>query len=236
MLYVRRDGKPVWSGNSGRYGNKGVVGNIISDDQMPHDSEGKPFEVLLNPLGIISRGNPASVLETALGKIAMKTGKPYRVPDFDQIQDLTAHVQNELKKYNLSDTEDVIDPRTGRKIPGVMTGVQYMMRLHHLAEDKGQGRGTGSGYTSDDTPGKAGDGQSSKRLSLMETNALLSHGATAVIRDAKLSRGQRNEDFWLSYVSGHTPPKANVPLVARSSWPTSRPRASTSFQTARAPS
>ena len=197
---------------AGRYGNKGVIGKIVADEQMPHDKDGQPMEVLFNALGIISRGNPAAVLETALGKIAAKTGKPYRVPDFDKIDDLTEYVQQELKKHNLSATEDLVDPETGRKIPNVLTGSHYVMRLHHLAEDKGQGRGTGDSYSADDTPSK-GSGNSSKRLALMEVNALLSHGTTSVLRDAKMARGQRNEDYWLSFVQGHTPAPPKIPMV-----------------------
>ena len=196
---------------SGRYGNKGVIGKIWPDHLMPHDKDGQPVEVLLNPLGVISRANPSQVIEMALGKIAARTGQPYRVADFENIEDLTQFAQDELKKHGLSDTEDLIDPRTGRKIKNVLTGVQYLLRLHHLSEDKSQGRGTG-GYSAEDTPSRGGAG-GAKRLSLLESNAVLAHGSLGVLKDAKLSRGQRNEDFWLRFVSGHTPPPAEVPTV-----------------------
>ena len=194
-----------------RYGGKGVVGKIYSDDQMPQDRDGKPLDILVSPTGVISRGNPAQVIETVLGKIAAKTGKPYRVADFEDIDDLTTFAEQELAKHGLSDLEDVIEPETQRKVPGILTGSQFFMKLQHTAEGKGQGRGTG-GYTAEGSPAKGG-GDGSKRIGLLTTNALLSHGATQVLRDASQIRGQRNEDFWLSFMQGNNPPEPDIPLV-----------------------
>jgi len=197
---------------SGRYGDKGVIASIVPDAQMPHDEEQKPFEVLLNPLGIISRTNPAQMVEAALGKIVEKTGrKPYNVPDFGQIDDLTEYGLEELRKNNIPELDAVIDPDTGRKIKDIYTGNRFFMKLHHTAEGKGQGRGIGA-YTMDETPAKGGE-TGSKRISLLDNNALLSHGATEVLRDAGAIRGQRNEEFWLPFMQGLTPPKPKVPLI-----------------------
>jgi len=196
---------------SGRYGDKGVISAIVPDNEMPHSKDGQAFEVLLNPLGIISRTNPAQMVEAALGKIAAKTGKPYKVVDFEDIQDLTDFAIQELKKNQMEDLEDITDPSNERKIPGVFTGNRFFMKLHHTAEGKGQGRGTG-GYTMEGTPAKGGE-TGSKRISLLDNNALLSHGATEVLRDAGAIRGQRNEEFWLPFMRGVTPPKPKVPIV-----------------------
>lgn len=203
---------------SGRYGDKGVIADIIPDDQMPHGRDGKPFEVLLNPLGIISRTNPSQYIEAALGKIAAKTGKAYRVADFEDIDDLTEFAIQELQKHGLSDTEDVLDPSTGRKIQDAdgnvpMVGNRFFMKLHHTAESKGQGRGIG-GYTADETPAKGG-AEGSKRISMMDVNALLSHGATQVLNDAGNIRGQSNPDYMLSFMQGHNPPAPSIPLTYR---------------------
>lgn len=196
---------------SGRYGDKGVIADIIPDDQMPKDSQGNAFEILLNPLGLISRVNVGQVAEAALGKIAKKTGQPQKVLDFDQIEDLTAYVQKQLEQHGLKDTDDVTDPETGRLIPNVLTGNRFFMKLHHTSESKAQGRGTG-GYTMAGEPAKGGE-TGSKRLSLMDQNALLSHGALEVMRDAGAIRGQRNEQYWLSFMKGQTPPKPQIPLI-----------------------
>ncbi len=196
---------------SGRYGDKGVIADIIPDDKMPKDAEGRPFEVLVNPLGIISRTNPSQMVEAALGKIAEKTGKRYAVKDFSDIKDMVQFAKDELKKHNLKDLEDIEDPDTNRKIKNVFTGNRFFMKLHHMAESKGSGRGLGS-YTNEDTPAKGGP-QGSKRVSLADTNALLSHGALEVITDAKSIRGQKNQDYWASFMAGKTPPPPKVPLV-----------------------
>jgi len=197
---------------SGRYGDKGVLSAIIPDEDMPQTADGDPIEVALNPLGIISRVNPSQIVEAALGKISAKTGKPYRVQDFDKIEDLVDYAEKELSKHGMKDLEDVTDPETGQKIPQVLVGNRFFMKLHHTSESKMQGRSTG-GYSADDTPAKGGSGDSSKRLALLDMNALLSHGATAVVNDAGSVRGQKNEDYWLSFMRGVTPPKPKVPLV-----------------------
>lgn len=197
---------------SGRYGDKGVISAIIPDHQMPHDKEGIPFEILLNPLGTQSRTNPAQHVEAALGKLAHHLGRPVKVEDFrTDIDDYTEWAIEQLRKAGLSDTEDIIDPSTDRKIPDINTGYRFFMKLHHMAETKGQGRGSG-GYTSEDTPAKGGE-TGSKRVALLDVNALLSHGATEVLRDALAVRGQRNEEYWLQFMQGVTPRQPKVPLV-----------------------
>lgn len=198
---------------SGRYGDKGVVSSIVPDHEMPVDDKGKPFEVLANPTGVISRTNPGQIAEAVLGKIAAKTGKPYLMEDFNHRIDVNDHVEQELAKHGLSSTETVVDPTTGRKIPGVLTGMRFYMKLHHTSESKGQGRGLG-GYTAEDTPARGGT-EGSKRLALMDVNALLSHGATEVLRDAKLVRGQKNQEYWANYMAGFKPPTPNIPYTHR---------------------
>lgn len=119
---------------SGRYGDKGVIAAIVPDDQMPHDRDGQPFEVLLSPDGIITRTNPSQEIEAALGKIAAKTGKPVVVPDFDTVADLQDWADKELKRHGLTGTEDVVWPEKGVRVPGVGTGYRFLMKLHHTAE------------------------------------------------------------------------------------------------------
>lgn len=195
---------------SGSFGNKGIVTKIVPDHKMPHDREGRPFEVLLQPDGTTTRANPNQNIEGWLGKVAAKTGQPIQIPDFDKIEDLTSWAQQNLKQHGLSGTEDIIWPETGRRTKGVSTGVNYLYKLHHTAETKSQGRGSG-GYSGDEEPAKGG-AAGSKRVAVMSTNALLSHGAIASLRDAVSVRGQENDDLWLQFMSGHTPAKPRVPL------------------------
>ena len=196
---------------TGRFGDKGVVAEIVPDDQMPKDRDGNPFEVLVSPLGLISRINPTQVIEAALGKVAAKTGKPYKLKDFDNKRDLIEFAQKELAAHGLSDTEDVIDPETGRKIGGVLTGNRFFMKLHHTSESKAQGRSMGA-YTAEGTPAKGGS-EGAKRIGMLDLGALLSHGAGKVIRDAKMVRGQANPEYWSQFMAGYTPPLPKVPHV-----------------------
>ncbi len=141
---------------SGRYGDKGVVADIVPDHQMPHGKDGRPFEVLLNPLGVISRTNPAQMVEAMLGKIAERTGKPIKVPDFEDVEDMTAWAQDMLRRHEMRDTEDVVLPELGVKVGGVAAGNRFFMKLHHMSESKAQGRSGGS-YSADETPSKGGE-------------------------------------------------------------------------------
>ena len=196
---------------TGRFGDKGVVAEIVKDDEMPHDKDGNPYEVLVSPLGLISRINPAQVIEAALGKVAAKTGKPFKLKDFDNNVDMIEMAQKELAKHGLSDTEEIVDPATGRKIPGVLTGNRFFMKLHHTSESKAQGRSTGT-YTAEGTPAKGGS-EGAKRVGMLDLGALLSHGAGKVIRDAKMVRGQANPEYWSQFMAGYTPPLPKVPHV-----------------------
>lgn len=196
---------------SGRYGDKGIISRVVPDNEMPADRDGNPYEVLLNPLGVISRTNPAQIVEAALGKIAAQRGEPFKVPDFQDEDDLVEFALRELQKSGMSDTEDIIDPRNERKVGGVFTGNRWFMKLHHTAESKAQGRGLGA-YTAEETPAKGGK-EGAKRIGMLETNALLSHGATEVIREGSLVRGQSQPQYWAQYMSGFKPPTPQVPHV-----------------------
>ena len=105
-----------------------------------------------------------------------------------------------------------MDPKTQRKIKDVATGNQFYMKLVHTSEGKEKGRG-GGGYTADDEPAKGGPGGAA-RMAMMDLNALISHGATAVLRD-KGVRGQRNDDYWLQFMQGYSPKQPAVPMVYR---------------------
>jgi DNA-directed RNA polymerase beta subunit len=191
---------------SGRHGNKGIV-TIVPDHQMPIGEDGKPFEVLVSPYSLPSRKNTSQIAELLLGKIAHKHGKKYELPDFQE-DDLRQYVANELQKHGMKATESITDPVTGTKIPGVLTGHQFLMKLHHLVETKLKQRDTGS-YDSFGTPAKGGS-DGAKRMSQADTFALLAHRAEAFLRGTQGVRGQRNEHFWEAVLSGHTPPTPGV--------------------------
>lgn len=198
---------------SGRYGNKGVV-NIVPDEELPSLPDGTKPEVLMSPLAIVSRVNPAFIHETILGKIAKVTGKRYAIKDFADDADRAKFVLDEAKKYGVKDVEDMFDetdPDHPKVIPSVLNGYTYMMKLHHSSESKAQGRGIGR-YTMDFQPAKGGD-DGAKRMGMLELSALLSHGATQNVVDMKFVKGQENMDYWRQYLAGYNPPTPRVPYV-----------------------
>lgn len=201
--------KPMQVGDklAGSYGNKGVVTQIVPTDQMPHDKDGNPMEVLLTPVGVVGRINPAQILESALGKVAVKTGKSYEVENFG-VQDYTDFVNGELKKHKVSDKETLIDPVTGKELHNVFTGVQHMHKLFKTTDTNFAARGIEGPHDVDDAPTGSGDA-GPKALGGMEVNALLAHNSRELLKESTMLRGAKNTDFWRAFQSGTIP---NYPL------------------------
>lgn len=195
----------------GRSGDKGVVAEIIPDDKMPRDEEGNPIDVILSPMGVLSRSNPNQIYEAILGKIAKKIGEPIVVDNFSY-DDVHQFVKDMMRKHDVSDTEVLINPDIGKPYKNpVLTGYRYFIVPYFKAEEKIKARELGS-YTQDMLPARGGK-EGAKRISLMELNALLSHNATNFLRDAKLFRGQRNERFWNALKLGYALPTPEVPFI-----------------------
>jgi DNA-directed RNA polymerase beta subunit len=193
-----------------RHGGKGVISKVVKDSEMPTDPRGRKMDVILSPLGVVSRTNPAQKLEAQLGKIAEKTGKPYILPGFSD-EDMIEFTHKELQKHRLSDREDLVDPRTNKKIPQIFTGVTYFYKMQHTSEGKGKSRSQAK-YTAEDQPAKGGK-TGAKHLGKMYQEALLAHGATEVLKDMKLIKGQKNDMFWRQLKLGQTPTMPKTPLV-----------------------
>jgi len=187
---------------AGRFGNKGTIAAIIADNKMPKDKNGKAFDVLLNPVGIVSRTNSAQLVETALGKIVEAKGKNYEIEPFIE-GSLIDYANEQLAKAGLKDTETVHNPESNRDLKDIFTGNAYFYKLHHTAEAKIGARSTGA-YTQDGQPSK-GAGQSSQSIGGMEIAALVSHGATEIMKDFKLIKGQENDDYWRKLKLGQNP-------------------------------
>lgn len=200
ILLVARNGKPMWCGNS-----------IVPKEEMLRDSQGRPVHIELSPLGTTSRLNTALLADANLGKIAEKTGKPVILPDFLTDDTIPDFVEKELKKHGLTESEDLFDPVSGKTVKDVATGIVFHYKLKHMSESKQGARSTGE-YTAEDLPMKGGK-TGARRLGNMEVSALAAHGADQVLRDAKLIRGQRNDEFWRSFRDGMTPTPPSSPLV-----------------------
>ena len=205
VILTRLHGKIMWNGNS-------TISQIIPVDQMPRTKDGRPLDILINDLSIPSRQNAALMYEILLGKIAEKTGKIYKLPTFqtDKEGKWYDFVQKELDKNGLTDVEEVYDPVLDRTLEKPITvGNVYVQKLHHMGESKLSARGQGI-YDNNLMPSKGGgEAQQSKRLSGLETSALLSAGAYNVIKDANSLRGQKNDDYWRAVREGKTPSLVN---------------------------
>jgi DNA-directed RNA polymerase subunit beta' len=177
---------------SARSANKGVISAILPDKDMPHSRDGAPLEILMSPLGVPGRMNPSQILETAAGKIAMKTGKPYIVPNFKPGMDAVSHVQAELKKHGLSDTEELVDPASGHSLGQVMTGYQHVLKLVHQSDKKlsvTSGMGL-PGVQGGDTYDNNLQPKSGQRLGSLGTYAMLAHGSVHNLREFQALKGE----------------------------------------------
>ncbi|MCE9585440.1 DNA-directed RNA polymerase subunit beta [Candidatus Nomurabacteria bacterium] len=169
---------------SGRHGNKGVISTILPEEDMPYMADGTPVDIILSPLGIPSRMNLGQILEMHLGMAANTLGYQAIVPPF--LGAKTEEIQEELKKAGIPENGRVqlFDGRTGEAFEqNVAVGYMYMLKLHHMVEDKIHMRSIGpySLITQQPLGGKAqGGGQ---RFGEMEVWALEGYGAAYALRE-----------------------------------------------------
>jgi DNA-directed RNA polymerase subunit beta len=169
---------------AGRHGNKGVISRILPEEDMPYMADGTPVDVILTPLGVPSRMNLGQILELHLGLAANTLNYQAIVPPFVGATD--AEVKAELKKAGFQENGKMplYDGRTGVKFDqDIAVGYMYIMKLHHMVEDKIHMRSIGpySLITQQPLGGKAqGGGQ---RFGEMEVWALLGHGAAHTLRE-----------------------------------------------------
>ncbi len=169
---------------AGRHGNKGVVSKILPIEDMPYLDDGTPVDIVLNPLGVPSRMNVGQILETHLGLAARKLGKRFFSPSFDGATEL--EIETALEEAGLPKTGKftLFDGRTGQAFEqGVTVGVMYMLKLHHLVDQKVHARATGpySLITQQPLGGKARFG--GQRFGEMEVWALEAYGAAAILQE-----------------------------------------------------
>ena len=169
---------------AGRHGNKGVVSTIVPEEDMPFMESGQPIELVLNPLGVPSRMNVGQILETNLGMAAKALGEHMATPVFDGAKE--DEVKELLVQGGCSKTGEIalIDGRSGHPFrQKVMVGYLYMLKLHHLVDDKIHARSTGpySLVTQQPLGGKAQFG--GQRLGEMEVWALEAYGAAYTLQE-----------------------------------------------------
>ncbi len=169
---------------AGRHGNKGVVSRILPEEDMPYLPDGSPVQIVLNPLGVPSRMNVGQILETHLGWAAKAVGLHVSSPVFDGASE--KEIKELLKKAKLpsSGQTALYDGRTGEPFGSPVTvGYMYMMKLHHLVDDKIHARSIGpySLVTQQPLGGKAQFG--GQRLGEMEVWALQAYGAASTLQE-----------------------------------------------------
>ncbi|MEG0943144.1 MAG: DNA-directed RNA polymerase subunit beta [Angelakisella sp.] len=169
---------------AGRHGNKGVVSRVLPQEDMPYLPDGRPLDIVLNPLGVPSRMNIGQVLEVHLGRAAMELGWKVMTPVFDGAgeEDIRAC----LREAGLPEDGKTVlyDGRTGEPFDNRVTvGYMYYLKLHHLVDDKIHARSTGpySLVTQQPLGGKAQFG--GQRFGEMEVWALEAYGAAYTLQE-----------------------------------------------------
>jgi DNA-directed RNA polymerase subunit beta len=169
---------------AGRHGNKGVIAKVLPVEDMPYLEDGTPVDIILSPLGAPSRMNVGTILETHLGWAAQALGLKFASPVFDSASE--DEIETLLERGGLPRTGKtrLYDGRTGEGFEQeVCVGYIYMLKLHHLVEDKIHARSTGpySLITQQPLGGKAQFG--GQRFGEMEVWALEAYGAASILQE-----------------------------------------------------
>ncbi len=169
---------------AGRHGNKGVISEVRAAEDMPFMADGTPIDIVFNPMGVASRMNLGQILETHLGIAASKLGYYVTSPSFAGVKE--EEIREELKKAGLPEDGkvDLYDGVSGDKFDhNVTVGIMYVLKLHHLVDDKIHMRSTGpySLVTQQPLGGKAQFG--GQRFGEMEVWALEAYGAAYSLQE-----------------------------------------------------
>ncbi len=200
---------------SGRHGNKGVISKILPIEDMPFLPDGTPLDVMLSPMGVPSRMNIGQILEIHLGLACRKLGLRVATPVFDGVSDKEIH--DLMAKAGIaSDGKTILyDGQTGERFPErISVGVQYMIKLVHMVDDKLHARATGpySLVTQQPLGGKAQNG--GQRFGEMEVWALEAYGAAHVLQEMMTVKSDDRVGRRKTYeaiIKGHESPKPGMP-------------------------
>ena len=200
---------------SGRHGNKGVISLILPEEDMPYLPDGTPVDIVLNPQGVPSRMNIGQILELHLGWAGKKLGLHYATPVFDGAT--MDDISKELKDAGIDPDGKTIlyNGRTGEPFESrVSVGVMYMIKLHHMVDDKLHARSTGpySMVTQQPLGGKAQFG--GQRFGEMEVWALYAYGAAHVLQEMMTVKSDDvvgRVKIYEAMVKGKTISQAGIP-------------------------
>lgn len=200
---------------SGRHGNKGVISRVVPVEDMPYLADGTPIDVILSPLGIISRMNLGQLLETHLGFAAQKLGYKVATPALNGITE--EQIRQELAKAGLPTDGKITlyDGKTGEPYDNKITvGYKYVLKLNHMVEDKIHQRSIGpySLITQQPLGGKAQFG--GQRFGEMEVWALEGYGASHTLQEMLTIKSDDvpgRSKAYESIIKGEPIEKLNVP-------------------------
>ena len=200
---------------AGRHGNKGVISKIVPIEDMPYMEDGTPIDIILSPLGIISRMNLGQLLETHLGFAAQALGYTVATPVLNGITE--EQIKHELKRAGLPEDGKVVlyNGKTGRPFDNKVTvGYKYMLKLNHMVDDKIHQRSIGpySLITQQPLGGKAQFG--GQRFGEMEVWALEAYGAAHCLQEILTIKSDDvpgRSKAYESIIKGETIRKLNVP-------------------------
>jgi len=200
---------------AGRHGNKGVVSTIVPEEDMPYMEDGTTVEIILNPLGVPSRMNVGQILETNLGMAASAVGRHMATPVFDGAKEEDIRKLLQGTHFSPTGEERLTDGRTGAFFrQKVMVGYIYILKLHHLVDDKIHARSTGpySLVTQQPLGGKAQFG--GQRLGEMEVWALEAYGAAYTLQEmltVKSDDVEGRKRMYEAIVKGETTATPSLP-------------------------
>lgn len=190
---------------AGRHGNKGTISLIIPDSEAPRTPDGKVVDVILNPIGVPSRLNPSQLLETALGKVALKTGKPIAVRNFSDTDNVEL-VQKLLKQHGLKEKEKLYIPGEGETENEVFWGVQYINKLEQQVDKKTNIREEW-GYDIDLQPLRGGqEGGGARAIDPLTLYSLIAHNVKDILKEMATYKAEKNDEFWLAIELNRVPP------------------------------
>ncbi|MCD4761358.1 DNA-directed RNA polymerase subunit beta, partial [bacterium] len=200
---------------AGRHGNKGVISKIVAIEDMPYLEDGTPIDIILSPLGVISRMNLGQILETHLGFAAKKLGYKVATPVLNGVTELK--IKEELKKANLPVDGKVtlFNGKTGEAFDNKITvGYKYMLKLNHMVDDKIHQRSIGpySLITQQPLGGKAQFG--GQRFGEMEVWALYAYGAAHTLQEILTIKSDDvpgRSKAYEAIIKGESIKKLNVP-------------------------
>jgi hypothetical protein len=191
VFYVRRNGKPVWTGNSNRHGQKGTIGALLRGHDMPRTISGIVPDMIMNPHAIPSRMTIAQNLEQLMGKTAALSGTIGDGTSFmndGSPQESIGGILEEMG-YEKYGNEVMYNGATGEQIPAtIFIGPVYGMRLKHMVEDKWNARGQGRKEQRTHQPTGGRGAQGGLKIGEMDRDAIIAHAGMSFVKESYMER------------------------------------------------